>query len=120
MVRIGPKDLAAGEITVQLQPEAYVVGRLLDEDGEPLSGADIEASGVPFAYATRLDAVGADADGRFRAVLIPGCRYSLQGRPNHRESYDFWIDRELTLEPGETKDFGTMKFGKNGKLISAN
>ena len=81
VVRIGPKDLAAGEITVKLQPESYVIGRLLDEDGEPYSGAEIEASGVPFAYATRLDAVGADADGRFRAVLIPGCRYSLEGRP---------------------------------------
>ena len=54
VVRIGPKELAAGEITVKLQPEAYVVGRLLDEDGKPLSGARIEASGVPFAYATRL------------------------------------------------------------------
>ncbi len=40
IVRIGPAELAAGEITVELQPEAYVVGRLLDEGGEPFSGAD--------------------------------------------------------------------------------
>ena len=117
VVRIGPKELAAGEITVKLQPEAYVVGRLLDEDGEPLSGAEIEASGVPFAYATRLDSVGADADGRFRVVLIPGCRYSLQAQTNRREMSFLWIERDLTVEPGETKDLGTLKFGKNGKPI---
>jgi hypothetical protein len=119
-VRIGPAELAAGEITVKLQPDAYVVGRLLDEEGEPLSGAAIHAEGVPFAYATRLDAVGADADGRFRVVLIPGCRYSLEGRPHRREMYDFSIERDLVIEPGETRDLGTMKFGKNGKPISAN
>jgi hypothetical protein len=117
VVRIGPKELAAGEITVKLQPEAYVVGRLLDEDGKPLSGATIEASGVPFAYATRLDSVGADADGRFRAVLIPGCRYSLQAQTNRREMSFLWIERDLTVEPGETKDLGTLQFGKNGKPI---
>jgi beta-lactamase regulating signal transducer with metallopeptidase domain len=117
VVRIGPKELAAGEITVKLQPEVYVVGRLLDEDGEPLSGAKIEASGVPFAFATRLDAVGADADGRFRAVLIPGCRYSLQAQTNRREMSFLWIERDLTVEPGATKDLGTLKFGKNGKPI---
>ena len=119
VVRIGPKELAAGEITVKLQPEAYVVGRLLDEDGEPLSGATIEASGVPFAYATRLDSVGADADGRFRAVLIPGCRYSLQGEPHRREMSFLTIERDLAIEPGETKDLGTLQFGKNGKPIKS-
>ena len=90
---------------------------MLDEDGEPLSGAKIEASGVPFAYATRLDSVGADADGRFRAVLIPGCRYSLKARTNRREMSFLWIERDLTVEPGATKDLGTLKFGKNGKPI---
>ena len=119
VVRIGPKELAAGEITVKLQPEAYVVGRLLDEDGEPLFRAEIEASGVPFAYATRLDAVGTDADGRFRVVLIPGSRYSLQGKVHRREMFYLTIDRDLAIEPGETKDLGTLKFGKNGKPIKS-
>ena len=112
-------ELAAGEITVKLQPESYVVGRLLDADGEPLSGAAVEASGVPFAYATRLDSVGADADGRFRAVLIPGCRYSLKGEPNRREMYGFTIERDLAIEPGETKNLGILQFGKNGKPIKS-
>ena len=98
-------------------PDASVVGRLLDEDGEPLSGARIEASGVPFAFATRLDAVGADADGRFRVVLIPGCRYSLEARTNRREMFWLTIDRDLAIEPGETRDLGTIKYGKNGKPI---
>lgn len=120
VMRVGPAELAAGEITVQLQPEAYVVGRLLDEEGEPLSGAEIEASGVPFAFATRLEAVGADADGRFRAVLIPGCRYSLGGRPHRREINDFTIERDLAIEPGETRDLGTLKFDRKGKAIKAN
>ncbi len=117
VVRIGPNELAAVEITVKLQPESYVVGRLLDEDGEPLSGTEVEASGVPFDYATRLDAVGADADGRFRVVLIPGCRYSLQGKPNRREMSYLTIERDLAIEPGETKNLGTLQFGKNDKPI---
>jgi hypothetical protein len=119
VVRIGPAELAAGEMTVQLQPEAYVVGRLLDEAGEPLSGTEIVAEGVPFAYATRLDAVGADADGRFRVVLIPGCRYSLQARPHRRELYFLTFEGDLAIEPGETKDLGTLKFGKNGEPIKS-
>jgi hypothetical protein len=120
VVRIGPNELAAGEITVKLQPESYVVGRLLDEDGEPLSSTEVQASGVPFAFATRLDAVGTDADGRFRVVLIPSCRYLLQGKPHRREMFDLTIDRDLAIEPGETTDLGTLKFGKNGKPIRAN
>ena len=67
-----------------------------------------EASGVPFAYATRLDSVGADADGRFRAVLIPGCRYSFKAQPQLREMAYLTIERDLAIEPGETKDLGTI------------
>ncbi len=74
---------------------------------------------MPFAFATRLDPVGADADGRFRVVLIPGCRYSLQGELHRREMFYLTIDRDLAIEPGETKDLGTLKFGKNGKPIKS-
>jgi hypothetical protein len=120
VVRIGPADIAAGEITVQLQPEGYVVGRLLDEDGEPFSGAAVEASGVPFAYATRLDTVGADAEGRFRAVLIPGCPYSLKAVPHRRGILYVSFESDLAIEPGETKDLGTLQFDKKGKPIKTN
>ena len=29
------------------------------------------------------------------------------------------IERDLAIEPGETKDLGTLKFGKNGKPIKS-
>ena len=71
----------------------------------------------PLRMRPALISVGADADGRFRAVLIPGCRYSLQAQTNRREMSFLTIERDLTVEPGETKDLGTLQFGKNGKPI---
>ena len=53
----------------------------------------------------------------FPRVLIPGCRYSLKGRTNRREMSFLSIERDLAIEPGETKDLGTLQFGKNGKPI---
>ncbi len=37
----------------------------------------------------------------------------------NRKPFGFMIDDALTIEPGETKDLGTLQFGMNGKRINS-
>jgi hypothetical protein len=48
------------------------------------------------------------------------CKTSLRqlaALRHHPELYDFSIERDLAIEPGEVKDLGALRFGKNGKPI---
>ena len=116
MVTIGPDEIRAGEVTVRLQACATVVGRVLNEDAQPASGMALRPWVFPLDdLGTRLPDLATDADGRFRATLLPGCRYHFTGEGGGFEN--LVIVNEVAVEPGETKDLGTLTFDKAGKLM---
>jgi RNA polymerase sigma factor (sigma-70 family) len=91
-------------LQVRLQPWGVLTGRLVNPQGEPLSG-------VKVACIHRVDDVYADKDGRFRIEgLTPGLKYEVYVS---KESLVLPIlggePKDLTVQPGETKDLGVLK-----------
>jgi len=75
-VQVSPSATAA-RVTVELVPGATVGGRIVDEDGDPLSGCNVRLhsaksfnQGVPM---TRVPLAG--SDGSYRLVNIPPGKY---------------------------------------------
>ncbi|HEX6466570.1 MAG TPA: carboxypeptidase-like regulatory domain-containing protein [Terriglobales bacterium] len=70
----------SGPITLRLNPEGVVIGRVEDENGESIEGAAVRAASIRITNGRRLlrqmaNAVS-DADGEFRiANLTPGAYY---------------------------------------------
>jgi hypothetical protein len=63
-----------GPLTVRLEPCGTVLGRMVDKDGRPVTGLM-----VCFVRRSSIDVLAeTDRDGRFRAALVPGQRYSLK------------------------------------------
>ncbi len=113
--------------TVTLQPWATVLGRIRDENGEPLPplerSAAANAPAVMLSTSQRLklaiqdDATAgecpdsqSDSQGRFRIErLIPGLRYSCQIYRNRGVLAGFAFEN-LVLKPGETRDLGDIRW----------
>jgi RNA polymerase sigma factor (sigma-70 family) len=101
-------------VTVTLRPLAAVTGQAVNKGGEPLAGYEVEISAQPdlpwleSPERRKREAIKTDAEGRFRladlpadvplhiAVLVPKMRFAV-------------IRQKLTLEPGKTKDLGTLR-----------
>jgi beta-lactamase regulating signal transducer with metallopeptidase domain/protocatechuate 3,4-dioxygenase beta subunit len=116
VLTIGPEEIRAGEATARLEPCATVVGRILREDGTAISGMAIEPRVLPDGdFSKRLPTVAADSEGRFSITLLPGCQYTLTGQGG--EFQFVTLAAELSAEPGSAKDLGTLKIGKDGKLV---
>ena len=105
-----PKDY-----TVRLQPLGTLTGRVLDEDGRPVTGA--EMFGVIEGGQLNLPALGVsissfrvrtDRQGRFRAdAILPGvkCRGALLGR----RAGGGTVFQHVAVKPGELKDLGDLR-----------
>ncbi|MEF3034491.1 carboxypeptidase-like regulatory domain-containing protein, partial [Pseudomonas aeruginosa] len=66
--------------TAALRPVATISGRVLKDDGSPLSGMAIKPHILPHAeFLLTLRTVATDAEGRFTVDLLPGCQYDLTG-----------------------------------------
>jgi RNA polymerase sigma factor (sigma-70 family) len=61
-------------LTIRLDPCGSVVGRMVDKGGKPVPGVTVPF--VPSAGGANVLAV-TDREGRFRAALVPGEKYSL-------------------------------------------
>jgi hypothetical protein len=112
--------------TVNLQPQATVIGRIVDENGDPLPprgarpGANDSATALgtdrKFEIATHDDpSVGtisdcaSDGEGRFRIErLVPGLRYRCD---IYRDAgwYAGVAFENLVLKPGEVRDLGDIR-----------
>ena len=100
-------------ITITLQPWAEVTGRLVDDEGSPVtSGAlasrdyvgvhedGLEIGSVPKELITQED------DGRFRIRgLLPGLTYAFSLSSSNRSTEPIV---GLTVQPGEVKDLGDV------------
>ncbi len=109
-------DHPAGAATVSLEPTGKVVGRLLDKEGEPLSGAEITASILPTGdFTERLPPIATDEQGRFEYNDVPvGCHYQLVAQAAGKGFFGSFA-KDLTLKPGETKDLGEVTYGRSAK-----
>jgi hypothetical protein len=81
-VRLGDGESRPG-VTLALQRAGTIPGRLLDEDGTPLSGADVEALSLRAAEGRQLTAVASartDDRGEFRLAGLPSGQYFVVAR----------------------------------------
>jgi hypothetical protein len=105
-VALPPKD-NGGSVTVRMQAGATVMGRLVDADGAPRAGVELEVlfrlKGEQGGEAYRPERIKTDRAGRFRIqALVPGYGYSLSdGKGELRFG--------KALRGGETKDLGDVK-----------
>jgi protocatechuate 3,4-dioxygenase beta subunit len=109
---VAPRE-AGGRGTVQLEPGATAVGRLVDGDGQPRVGVELDV------IIGRLDGwregyslpgkVRTDAAGRFTlGTLLPGYRYELTDRKGSNIISG-------GLRTGETKDLGDVRLKTQGE-----
>jgi RNA polymerase sigma factor (sigma-70 family) len=113
-------------LTVTLDPMGVVAGRLIEEDGKPITGARVRAEPPRRfnAYERLPDelmnghreklqvVVKTDAEGRFRVQgLVPGLPYDfLWSDGEVRRGVRLYAIREnVTVGPGKTKDLGDVK-----------
>ena len=106
----------AGPLTLRLQPWGTIIGRIVDEDGQPRDGVwigsryddDPQRSVLPTSDSPIPIRTG--RDGRFRVEgLVPGVQYGADAleMPNRKILGD--VFRDLTVAPGEVKDLGDRK-----------
>jgi hypothetical protein len=107
----------AGPVTVRLRPWATLTGRLLDEEGKPLPGAEVQVSyladsargffesGIP----AQAKGVKTDAGGSFRVEgVFPEMTVGLVFVKNVRFRDVGQKYRKLTLTPGQTTALGDI------------
>jgi hypothetical protein len=103
---VEPPKEDGGSVTVRMEPGAAVAGRLVDADGRPRAGVELEltlrtknggeASGFPQRVQT-------DRQGRFRVgALPPGYEYQLSDRKGR-------LPVGKGLRAGQTKDLGDVR-----------
>jgi hypothetical protein len=118
-----------GGFMVRLQPLSSLTGRILDADGRPCVGAQVEMSlsgkgdngarlPVQFfitrgTWAAKLEAKGTtDADGRFRlAGLLPGLKYTLRASEGESDDPERMIVQRDGISPpaaGLNEDLGDL------------
>ena len=99
-----------GPVTVRLQPIGVVTGRLVDEDGQPMTKLELINDG--FLDDEPDEGVfhrpcPVDRDGRFRIEVIPGLGYRA-GAQTEEHRIIGKVLAKLTLGPGEVKDVGDL------------
>jgi len=108
-VLVGPADIKAGGITVELEPYGRITGRLLDKLGQPIADARIDASAeapaAPRASADLDLPSVTDSQGRFHFLFAPGCDYDLNFVKNGYYETD---GDPFSIKPGQTRDLGDI------------
>jgi RNA polymerase sigma factor (sigma-70 family) len=107
-----PPKADGGSVTVRLQPGATVTGRLLDADGQPRAGVELQVlfrgKGHEGWHGYSPERLKTDREGRFRlAALLPGCAFLLS---DGRGSLHFG-----DLRPGQAKDLGDVRMKRAGE-----
>jgi RNA polymerase sigma factor (sigma-70 family) len=117
----GSVILRGGEqapIQVRLGPWGTFTGRVVTDNGEPLSGVHVDADWDPkFSVSSGSFPGGAwaDKDGRFRIEgLVPGLKYHVRVSQSFTElGIATGRTTGLTLRPGQTMDLGTIEVKTN-------
>ncbi len=104
----------AGPLTIRLQPWGTIAGRVVDEEGQPHKGVEINS--IDGIFQKRPDVkvilpadVRIGGDGRFRVErLVPGLKYGASASDRANRLYGV-VFRDVTVAPGEVKDLGNLK-----------
>jgi hypothetical protein len=102
-----PPKANGGRVTVRLQPGASVTGRLVDANGKPWAGVELEVSFLPKGWGSWHDyspeRIRTDRHGRFRIeLLIPGYKFRLSDGTGV-------LPIGAGLRAGGTKDLGDVQ-----------
>ncbi|HKI21484.1 MAG TPA: carboxypeptidase-like regulatory domain-containing protein, partial [Isosphaeraceae bacterium] len=112
VIHVKEGDDKDGSVVVTLVPSATITGRIVDADGNPVSGATIRPGLKPGGdFSLSLPRVASGNDGRFTVPNVPtGCGYSLvadSGAEVSRRRYAF---KDANVRPGETTDVGEIRW----------
>ena len=115
-MHVKPGDDKAGPVTVTLEPMAIIVGRIADEDGNPVSGATIRTDPLPGGdFSLSLGQVATDKEGRFVVPDVPiGCKYTLvveSGLAAKNRHVAF--SKDQVVQPGKSTDVGEIRFTRD-------
>jgi RNA polymerase sigma factor (sigma-70 family) len=103
---VPPPRENGGAVTVRLEPGASVTGRLVDADGKPRAGVELQVSvhltGDGWvAYPPRR--LATDGEGRFRVeALLPGHEFRMKGDEGE-------LSLGVAPRPGQAKDLGDVR-----------
>jgi hypothetical protein len=111
VIHVKEGDDKNGPVVVTLEPSATITGRIVDPDGNPVSGATIRPGLKPGGdFSLSLPQIASGSDGRFTLPNVPiGCEYSLvaeSGAGIARRRHAF---KDAAVRPGETTDVGDIK-----------
>jgi protocatechuate 3,4-dioxygenase beta subunit len=112
VIHVNGGDDKNGPVAVTLEPTATITGRVVDSDGNPVSGATILTAPQPLGnFAINLPEVSSDKDGRFTVPDVPtGCDYSMAFEIGAAHRRRFPSLRHAAVRPGETTDIGEIRF----------
>jgi hypothetical protein len=98
-----------GPLIVKLQPFGSLSGRIVDRDGQPVSGCHGRLFIGPVGYFQKFTT---DKEGRFRVGgLVPGLRYLVGGEDKDGRLF-LPFQEGAVVEPGKNKDLGDFKLIK--------
>jgi RNA polymerase sigma factor (sigma-70 family) len=104
--KVQPPEVNGGSITVRMKPGTAVTGRLVDADGKPRAGVELNVKFQPKGWGSWFDyfpdPIHTDRQGRFRMqALLPGSTFRLSD--GNRE-----LPLDVALGSGQTKDLGDV------------
>jgi hypothetical protein len=114
VIHVKEGDDKDSPVIVTLESSATITGRVVDRDGNPVSGATINCYAkqtVP-GFPIQLPILASGPDGRFTvANVATGCGYTLvaeEARPALEMNRRGLARRDVTVRPGETTDLGEI------------
>jgi hypothetical protein len=110
VIHVKEGDGKNGPVVVALEPCATITGRIVDPDGNPVSGATIRPGLKPGGdFSLRLPQIACGRDGRFTVPNVPtGCDYSLFAESWAKITQRRFAFKDAAVRPGETTDVGDI------------
>jgi hypothetical protein len=110
VIHVKEGDDKDGPVVVTLEPSATIAGRVVDHDGNPVSGATIGSNLKPGGdYSLELPQVASGSDGKFTVPNVPtGCAYSVFAASGAITRRRFAV-RDASVRPRETTDIGDIR-----------
>jgi beta-lactamase regulating signal transducer with metallopeptidase domain/protocatechuate 3,4-dioxygenase beta subunit len=106
-------DDKAGPLLVTLEPLARIAGRVLDPNGNPVSGATVRMDPQPGGnFSLHLGQVASDQQGRFVVPEVPiGCEYAgvVESRAHVTNQNHYAFFEAVKVRAGETTDIGEIR-----------
>ena len=100
-----------GPVSLTLQPLGILTGRLVDDEGQPLTKLEVASVGSDDSDPNHGNFQGrrtVDQDGRFRIEVVPGVFHSALAIKDDGQNLGD-VFKKIKLEPGQVKDLGDIR-----------